>query len=115
MPADYVHEMSCLVSEHMQYMLLTCRTQGSLWGREESGGKRGEWREAGEGRREAEEGRREEAGENSMEKGKRGSVTDLLYALQSKHGNITACLYLQWCRYVSYVCNVRCVHSTESQ
>ena len=108
MSADYVHEMSCLVSEHMQYMLLTCRTQGSLWGREVSGGKRGEWREAGEGRR-------EEAGENSMEKGKRGSVTDLLYALQSKHGNITACLYLQWCRYVSYVCNVRCVRSTESQ
>ena len=54
--------------------------------------KRGEWGEVGEEWREAEEGRREAAGENTMEKGKRESVTDLLYALQSNLGNITAYL-----------------------
>ena len=47
-------------------------------------------REVEEGGREVKEGRREAAGENSMEKGKRESVTDLLYALQSNLGNITA-------------------------
>ena len=49
-------------------------------------------REVEEGGREVKEGRREAAGENSMEKGKRESVTDLLYALQSNLGNITAYL-----------------------
>ena len=74
MSSDYVHEMSCLVSEHMQYMLLTCRTQGSLWGREERGGRREESRgrrkESG-GRREESGGRREESGGRREESGGR--------------------------------------------